>query len=210
MMQVINIPKKEGSSSNNKSIKLYDKKNQEKNIYEAFKLFDEDDSGALSRDEVRDMFNYICKQNKLPLARTADMQEVIDLQDQNGDNEIQLEELKLGLDKFMLMVSMPQKTRIEEILKANFRKYDKKRRGFVTKAIIRKIFDNLCWEVCVHNFSNEQLDKIIEKCGCKNYKITGIVDIKSIENNIESFYHLLMNEQKKITVSKNVKSFLQE
>jgi hypothetical protein len=100
------------------------------------------------------MFNFICRQNGFPLAKDHDIEEVIEILDENGDNEIQLEELMENLNKFIELVSMPSKVRIEQLLKEGLRKVDKKKKGSITKPVFRKLFDILCFQLCIKNFSD--------------------------------------------------------
>jgi calcium-dependent protein kinase len=64
------------------------------NLKKAFGLFDKDNSGLISADEIREV---------LGLTDNADMNskinEIIDQVDENGDGEISLEEFKFMMQK---------------------------------------------------------------------------------------------------------------
>jgi calcium-dependent protein kinase len=60
----------------------------EKKLKAAFKMFDADDSGYISRDEVKQSFMKITKISE------EELEEIVSQVDENGDGEISFEEFK--------------------------------------------------------------------------------------------------------------------
>lgn len=60
----------------------------EKKLKAAFKMFDTDDSGYISRDEVKESFLKITKISE------EEIEEIVSQVDENGDGEISFEEFK--------------------------------------------------------------------------------------------------------------------
>lgn len=60
----------------------------EKKLKAAFKMFDTDDSGYISRDEVKESFMKITKISE------EEIEEIVSQVDENGDGEISFEEFK--------------------------------------------------------------------------------------------------------------------
>lgn len=66
----------------------------EKKLKAAFKMFDKDDSGFISKDEVKESLQKIQKLTE------SDIDLVISQVDENGDGEISFEEFKIIMTKF--------------------------------------------------------------------------------------------------------------
>lgn len=65
----------------------------EKKLKAAFKMFDKDDSGFISKEEVRDSLYRIQKFTE------AEINEIISQVDENGDGEISFDEFKIIMTK---------------------------------------------------------------------------------------------------------------
>lgn len=66
----------------------------EKKLKAAFKMFDKDDSGFISKDEVKESLQ------KVQQLSESDIDLVISQVDENGDGEISFEEFKIIMTKF--------------------------------------------------------------------------------------------------------------
>jgi Ca2+-binding EF-hand superfamily protein len=140
-------------------------------VTSAFHKYDEDGSGELSHDEVKLLFNDICKFKDVPAPNDKDVGAILVRLDDNGDQLLQLEELLNNMDEFVTMIAMPAKSRIEQLLREGFLKYDKKSCGFLNRKNLKRLFDKICWDVCVENFSEEQIDEVLVLCNGEEVEI---------------------------------------
>merc|ERR1712012_488906 len=109
---------------------------------ETFNLFDKDQDGKISLDELRTAMMAICGR-----ATEEDIARILKAADVNGDGEIDFEEFYTALTK---------KTTEEDIEKA-FKAFDKNNDGFITADELKQVIESFG-----HDLTDEELDEMIE------------------------------------------------
>mmetsp|Transcript_16653 Transcript_16653/g.41024 ORF Transcript_16653/g.41024 Transcript_16653/m.41024 type:complete len:201 (-) Transcript_16653:297-899(-) len=126
--------------------------NQIKEYKEAWKLFDLDGDGYISREELASLMKSTGQFNKIP--DEEELQRILDDADQNGDGEV-------DFDEFLEIMSRPPS--LKEEIKGAFEVFDTSERGFFDfgdiKEVMLSIGENITDDEALSMFREADVDK---------------------------------------------------